>query len=88
LLFELLDLTALVLDLPLLRVDFSLCPVLAGLLLLQFVSDQETATRAERTADRGARSGRADRRANYRTGPRSCQRADAGGLSIQRPPAT
>jgi hypothetical protein len=78
LLFELLDLTALVRDFPLLRVDLRLRPVLPDLLVLQFVSDQETATRAERTADRGARSWRADRCANYRTGSRSYQRADAG----------
>src|SRR6266851_2346910 len=84
LLFELLDLTVLALDSPLLRVDLRLCPVLADLLVLQFVSDQETATCAERTADRGARSWRADRRANYRSGPRSCQRADAGALFARR----
>jgi hypothetical protein len=71
LLFELLDLTALVLDFLLLYVDLRLRLVLAGLLILQFVSDQETATRAEPTADRGARSRRADRRTNYRSGPRS-----------------
>jgi len=53
LLFELLDLTALLLDFPLLCVDLRFRLVLACLLILQFVSDQETATRAERTADRG-----------------------------------
>jgi hypothetical protein len=84
LLFELLDLTVLVLDLLLLRVDSRLRPVLADLPILQFVSDQETATRAERTADRSAGSWRADRRANYRSGPRSCQRADAGALFTRR----
>jgi hypothetical protein len=84
LLFELLDLTVLVLDLLLLRVDSRLRPVLADLPILQFVSDQETATCAERTADRGARSWGADRRANYRTGPRSCQRADAGAFFARR----
>jgi hypothetical protein len=56
LLFELLDLTALVLDFLLLCVNSRLRPVLADLLILQFVSDQETATRTERTADRGTRS--------------------------------
>jgi len=53
LLFELLDLTALLLDFPLLCVDLRFRLVLACLLILQFVSDQATATRAERTADRG-----------------------------------
>ena len=46
-------LKALLLDFPLLCVDLRLRLVLAGLLILQFVSDQKTATRAERTADRG-----------------------------------
>lgn len=84
LLLELLDLTALSLDFPLLRVDLGLGLFLTGLLVLQFVSDQETAARAKRTADRGARPWRADRRANYRTGPRSDQRADAGALFARR----
>jgi hypothetical protein len=84
LLFELFDLTALLLDFLLLRVDLRLRLMLAGFLVLHFVSDQETAARAECTPDRGARSGRADRRANYRTGPRSDQRADAGALFARR----
>ena len=44
---------SLLLDFPLLCVDLRFRLVLACLLILQFVSDQETATRAERTADRG-----------------------------------
>jgi hypothetical protein len=84
LLFELLDLTALSLDFPLLRVDLGLRLLLAMLLVLQFVSDQETPARAKRTADRGARAWRADRRANYRAGPCSDQRADAGALFARR----
>jgi hypothetical protein len=80
LLFELLDLTTLLLECPLLLVDLGLRLFLSVLLILHFVSDQETAARAERTADRGARSWRPDRRANYRTGSGSYQGADSRAL--------
>jgi hypothetical protein len=80
LLFELFDLTALLLECPLLLIDLGLRLFLGVLLVLQFVSDQETAARAERTADRGPRSWRPDRRANYRTGSGSYQGADSRAL--------
>jgi hypothetical protein len=71
------DLTALGFDLALLLLQLALGLLVLNLLVLQFVADRVPANRAKAAADRRTRARMADGRADYRTGTRAKDGADA-----------
>jgi hypothetical protein len=70
---QLLNLPPLLLDLLLLRLNLGLGLRVRILLILHRIADDEAGARAERAANRSARTRSADRRADYRAGASTYQ---------------
>jgi hypothetical protein len=70
------NLTPLLFDLLLLRIDLALSLLVPYLLILQCVADEETTARPHRAADSGAGAGSADRGADYCARRATRKRAD------------
>jgi hypothetical protein len=81
---ELLDLTALILDLGLLALQLRLGLGVLGFLVLQIVAHRKAAGRTDRATNRGSGAGRADRRTDYRTSTSTNQGAYPGAFLARR----